>query len=203
MTKLEHLTRENLPLHLPTWAKAIHEQNVAKGWWEGGVRSRDLVETMLLIKSELIEAFEEYRKPQSTPSRVYTVGDSAKPEGIPIEIADDVIRTMDLIGALSKEYGIEIEKSFWDIPEKPISTRMSHAIDDEITDLCRTRAGYDVALATLGEEVACRFLLRELIAHLVRVFRLADVMRFDLGLAIEAKHAYNATRGYRHGNKKA
>ena len=197
------LTLQNLSLEALAWSSIIHSQNVSKGWWSNGVRGRDLVETLLLIKTELVEAYEEHRKPDSSLGRIYTVGDNPKPEGIPIEIADDAIRTLDLIGALHREYSVEIASDAW----KPdgdleISKNFSHAIDDEIMKLGDVRIVYESCLKDSPEQAPAN-LVEELVMHLVRLFQMATAWKFDLGAAIEQKHAYNATRSFRHGGKKA
>lgn len=203
MTELIKLTLSNLAQHVLSWSSVIHTQNVAKGWWSNGVKGRDLVETILLIKTELVEAYEEHRKPDSALDRIYTVGDSPKPEGIPIEIADDAIRTLDLIGALSREYEIVLSEGDWK-PDGPyeISKNFGHAIDDEIVMLGTTRAAYEYALKN-HEVEAHAILVKMLAKHLIRLFQMAWEWNFDLGAAIEQKHAYNATRSFRHGGKRA
>lgn len=51
---------------------------------------------LALIHSEVSEALEEYRNGR-LPTEVYT-GNNGKPEGIPIELADVIIRVLDYCG---------------------------------------------------------------------------------------------------------
>ena len=63
--------------------------------------------TLLLIISEVIEAFEEYRDNKPFTQIYYRDEEPEKPEGFPIEIADAIIRLLDLAAA----FEIDIAKS--------------------------------------------------------------------------------------------
>lgn len=91
----------------------VHKLAVEKGWWEG-VNSpfdamRLIPEKIALIHSELSEALEEYRiDPGESVDSLFERGAyyaSGKPEGFCIELADAIIRILDLCGAL----GLDIE----------------------------------------------------------------------------------------------
>ena len=74
-------------------ARQIHENAVEHGWWD---EKRGFPEIIALIHSEVSEALEEYRNGR-LPTEVYT-GNGGKPEGIPIELADAIIRIFDYCG---------------------------------------------------------------------------------------------------------
>ena len=63
-------------------ARQIHENAVDHGWWDE--------------ERGFPEVLEEYRNGR-LPTEVYT-GNNGKPEGIPIELADVIIRVLDYCG---------------------------------------------------------------------------------------------------------
>jgi len=74
------------------WQDAVHRLARAKGWYPNG--ERNVPEALALIHSEISEALEEYRLPGDLPPLHYT--SDGKPVGLGIELADAVIRIMDL-----------------------------------------------------------------------------------------------------------
>lgn len=74
----------------------VYEIAKAKGWWGLQVDVPHLVAAKLaLIHSEVSEALEEVRDGQM---QTYVI--EGKPMGLPIELADVIIRVLDLAGAL-------------------------------------------------------------------------------------------------------
>ena len=71
-------------------ARECHSIATRKGWYD---TSRSFPEMIALFHSELSEALEAYREGSSLSS--VSEGASGKPEGVPIELADLLIRVLD------------------------------------------------------------------------------------------------------------
>lgn len=84
---------------------AVYRTAVDHGWWEGDI---NIPEKLALIHSEVSEALEEYRKGIDLESVYYEDGD--KPEGFGVELADAVIRIMDLCGHLGIDLATLVEE---------------------------------------------------------------------------------------------
>jgi NTP pyrophosphatase (non-canonical NTP hydrolase) len=99
-------------------AADLYNVSSEHGFWEGkevtvggagiGVwTERELPEALMLIVSEAAEALEDYRDGKGPDEFIYGPGNPRKPEGIPSEMADIIIRALDVCG----RYGIDIERA--------------------------------------------------------------------------------------------
>lgn len=82
--------------------KEVHQNAAAHGWWE---QEREFGTLIALCHSELSEALEESRNGHAL-NETY-LGENGKLEGVPSELADVVIRIMDM----SERYGINLEET--------------------------------------------------------------------------------------------
>ncbi len=104
------LTLEKLLQALKELAVRVHANARAKGWYPEGSKP-DLASHLINIQSEGVEAWEEYRNGHDV--REIYLGDGGKPEGIPVELADVLIRVLDtceafgvpLVAAMEKKIG--------------------------------------------------------------------------------------------------
>lgn len=165
-------------------AKKVHANAVAHGWWE---EEQSLDEICALIHSELSEALEEYRAGRDT---VWYARDSAKPEGIAVELADAVIRILDLFGKSGIDAGDAMLHAEEPASRADLSTVSFGAFVNNLHN--------HVALASIlpGKEVdhLC-FCIRE-------IMRWGKWAGVDMPSIIQMKHDYNTTRDYRHGGKR-
>lgn len=79
----------------------IHKDAVIKGFWE----RENIPEKLALIHSEVSEALEDYRDGRMNTK---IEARSEKPVGFPSELADIMIRVMDLAGYLQIDLETEI-----------------------------------------------------------------------------------------------
>lgn len=195
--------------------KDSHECARDKGWLESPRSSCDI---MNLFVSELSEALEDYRANKGLDEIWYEVKYSggtkrpisradieevrrdvafleAKPCGIPIEIADFVIRLGEYCGTN------KLELPFW--------TRQGY---DFVTDLKVQGTypqGFDqllAALTTLSTQSLVHPQKVLDVSYLGKALALTFTYCGEIGIplraAIEEKHAYNLTRSHRHGGKR-
>jgi len=96
----------------------VHDGNVRVGWWKGIDVDQAVPVKLCLIHSEISEAMEAHRKQlmdEKLPHRL----------GVEVELADAVIRILDLAGALNLDLeGALYEKDLYN------QTRADHKLEN-------------------------------------------------------------------------
>lgn len=87
---------------LEAMARAVAEVNFDNKWFED---DRRFGEDMALLASEVSEALEAWRD----GDHVTVVNEKGKPEGMPSELADVLIRLLDTV----YRYNVDLDKEFW------------------------------------------------------------------------------------------
>ena len=166
------------------------------GWHD---EERSVSALTLLMQSEVAEIIEEYRKHKGPKEIWYEVhhdtdgchytttgkpGD--KPCGIPVELADLVIRIADYCG----KYSINLELNCDRSPEPAPTTDFEEWL---------ARINYALSQAWEGTVLGTEFWLGMATKYAFRTAKMCDI---DLWAVIEEKTAFNRTRPYRHGGKK-
>ena len=200
-------------MDLNEFAKEVHANAVAHGWWE---TERDPAEIIALIHSEWSEALEEYRAgrpmlwhecmdegqdPGDRPvvceqcTDCYYYGKECeyrgkKPEGISVELIDGCIRMLDFAAheKVSLKF-MEIEPLYLSFP----------------TFIAFLHYYTSSVLNEFGEngEIKTPNHVPELLGEMIyNVFRYIRVQGINPEKIMLEKHEYNKTRPYRHGGKK-
>lgn len=200
-------------MNLTKFAKEVHANAVAHGWWE---TERYPEEIIALIHSEWSEALEEYRAgrpmvwhecmdegqaPEDRPvvceqcTDCYYYGKECeyrgkKPEGIAVELIDGCIRILDFAAheKVSLEFG-SIE------PLQPTPPKL-------IADLHYYTSYALNDVGKYGKIVEHYFIPKWLGVAVYEALRFIHVQGLDPEKIMREKHEYNKTRPYRHGGKK-
>lgn len=93
-------------MNIKEWQKEVNKTAVCAGWYDGELGKLTptrLLAMLALVHSEVSEATECIREGKMA----LTFGDKAKPEGFPSELADIIIRVMDMAEAL----GLDLEEA--------------------------------------------------------------------------------------------
>ena len=169
-----------------------------KGWHERPVKQDGVIDhdrvlaKLLLVHSEVSEAWDARNAHSVDDIRMRVI--NGKPEGFAVEIADAVIRMLDLCGALDIDLADYVDTSW---PAVDPSTFVGYR-----DELHRARFLIDKAGEAVRVDDWPGFAnaLGEVMVKLALICKFA---RVDLVEAITVKMTYNKTRPHRHGGKKA
>ncbi len=91
----KHAVNEDMPtMGVNALSRMLADHQRRKGW-----KARSFGEEIALFHSELSEALEEHRDGRRLDEVYFNPDKPTKPEGIPIELADTVIRILAFCGA--------------------------------------------------------------------------------------------------------
>ena len=179
-------------MNLANLQRESHAIAKAHGWWD---EERTFGDLIALVHSELSEALEAYRDYGDTDAHWQWHDHDGKevrrPEGVPFELADVVIRVADM----AEHYGVDLGNPF----DQPVFMERP-TFGDSIAALhyLVSMTFYwheDVGITRGGSWEQCLRLI------VTGVYGMAPRYGIDLDAAIEAKMEYNRTRNYRHGGK--
>ncbi len=190
-------------------SEEVHANAVEHGWWE---KERGVSEVIVLCHSELSEALEEYRKSKQL-NEIYFI--DGKPEGIPIELADCVIRLLDWCSFIGTKYFDMI-----DVYSAVSIVKFDDYEDDVKYDgSFNDGKWFNEAFCSFFDFImACHSNLsyywvnnysfrqndeHELKMCIVKIVRFFKLCGLSLEETLYMKHEYNKNRPYRHGNKLA
>lgn len=99
--------------------RAAYANSYAKGFWDSE-GNRDLYRKLMLMVSELAEAMECLREGHD-PLHIWYREQDGKPEGFRMELADTVIRIMDVYGSLGADLEADVrEKMMFNMGRPPM-----------------------------------------------------------------------------------
>lgn len=87
------------------WQQQVYGLAVEKGWRDVDY-APSFADMIMNVHAELSEAWEHYRENRRV-NEVFFNGDDMKPDGIPVELADVVIRVLDLC----EHHGINLDEA--------------------------------------------------------------------------------------------
>lgn len=207
-------------IDLNEFAKEVHANAVAHGWYDGGERTE--AEIFANIHSEWSEAFDAYA--HGLPWYYHHCGDPAtkdricedfadcysrkigwegdhcfmrnkKPEGIAVELIDGVIRILDFVGYKNEKLNDMHKITLQEFPSS------NEKYDETFCEMiCGLHLNTADALCYAKEDLnwECTLFLDAIIARVALSVREQGL---DPEKIMLEKHEYNKTRPYRHGGK--
>ncbi len=159
-------------MNLNKLAKEIHADNVEAGWWDNP--DRCITECLMLVVTEIAEAVEGERKnlmDDHLPHRKMAE----------VELADTMIRLLDLAGKLNVNLDEDVEKFEWQ-KSHSIGKKYFHLVNEVVFLNDQIGMSHDDLVADSFNDVIC-FILN-----------LGEHLGYDIESAIEEKRAYNKNR---------
>lgn len=175
---------------IPSWndlSKDIHDVNVSKGFWPDDVMTRNVGEALALIHSEITEAWDA------------AMADAADDKltqypGVAVEVADAIIRTLDLGGA----YGVDFD-SYEVYVDNKIAPYSSITDDMMVLNKLTSMALEYHRKKSIDGDGESMF-KSQLAIMLFNMVSVMDKYGFDEEVIVD-KLNFNRSRPYKHGKK--
>jgi NTP pyrophosphatase (non-canonical NTP hydrolase) len=182
----------------------IREINVAHGWRpaEGGPGDNTFGDYIALLHSEVseaLEAFRDHRLADATGPGAFHARDNVrilpKPEGVGSELADVLIRLLDMCDV----FGLTLFDMDCELADVELVRPPGHAVSfgDYLTWLHNCISAVPARrdlISPIAAFPALPFLLRAVVT-------VAERYGIDLTAEVERKVAYNRTREFQHGGR--
>lgn len=174
-TKLDNEGETMTPEQIDILAGEIYAQNVERGWWDDP--DRDIVQTLQLVNTEIAEATEADRKnamDDHLPHR----------KGVEVELADALIRLLDLAGRF--RWGYVYNKAVF-VPGIRATENLA------ARHLWLTRGVCELAMAYVSSS-GVGVIEQRYGALITSILYIADQEEYDIWGAVREKLDYNKTR---------
>lgn len=185
---------------LNAFSVIVHDGNLRRGFAQAPSTDDEkfrqaITVALALIITEADEALDEVDASRPLDVNLYRASDN-KPEGFPSEIADIVIRILDLSG----RWKFDIASAFAEADAVSSGFTASHAylsvaVKESLVSLIRDFAKI-IELVRSGEDEQTVVMLGRALSA---TYRIAELAGFDLDQVIDEKLAFNETRAYKHG----
>lgn len=96
------------PTSIQKWQETVHQLALDKGWFNEENHLEAVWKYLGNIHGEVSEAWEIARMGDFDPTKVW-LNEKGKPEGFPTELADILIRVLDV----AQVFGIDMQEAMW------------------------------------------------------------------------------------------
>jgi len=181
------------PAQLQTWAKEIHANAIAKGFYPENPKDRNDKEMLMLIICELAEAVEAHREDRWMDGRQGIIPEELAKypqefeanfkawvkDTVEDEMADALIRILDFTEHKEYDYSIITDLVTMPVLNEPFAANLLNVT-------------YQLTEPRNNDFYNCIFAIKQIIG-------ICDEYNIDLVFHVEAKMKYNATRPIKHG----
>lgn len=171
------------------FAADVHRVAVEHGWYDP---EPDIGSQLANLHCEVSEAWQEFRAGNANYYEIpATETAPAKPAGVAVELADVILRALDLMVWQG-----------WPIEMLDVCT-VADTLDDTY-EMAAVILTLHSTISIIGDDLVEDFSLVpfELALLIGTILAWAKLAGVDMEYVLQRKHAYNMTRPYRHGGKR-